>query len=108
MASKSYRVTVGTDPVLIWQTSSGTTPDPEPVPPTTPPQKIWRAGSFNDPRPIICKALGTLYTGGETVTVTTGLPWATGESLTFNVNGNDSLYAVASTTTSMAVQVMRV
>lgn len=108
MAYASTQVSVPTtSAVLIWQTSTGVSPDPATFAQGGTAQ-IFQAHSFNDALPIVVENLdGTnpVYLGGSTVTSSTGTRLAGGASLTFNVAGNQSLYARA-TGASVAVSVL--
>lgn len=113
MATRSYVVTVlPTAPTLLWQTSTGIYPDPPYSKRTTPKAtltKVWLSGTVNDPRPFVVKAKGLVYLGGTTVSAATGLTLTTGQSLTFNVVGQTSLYALsAAGTVKVKITVMRV
>jgi hypothetical protein len=107
MASASRVVSVGTTATLLWQTTSGVSPDPAVSVSTG----IFWAGTPDDPRPILVRNTGaaTVYLGGSAVATATGLELLTGESIPYNVVGNDSLYAVvASSTNNVTVEVQRV
>ena len=108
MAQVSAQITVGdSTPTLLWQTSTGVAPDPLP----NAGDQIFRAGSFNDPVPIVVEnmdASNPIYLGGSTVADGSGLELLPLSSLSFNPVGNDSLYAItASATVDVAVDVQR-
>ena len=78
---------------LLWQTSTGVAPD------AAISGQVVRAGTFNDPVPIIIEnldATNAVYLGGSGVTSSIGTKLAAGGSITRNVIGNDSEYARAS------------
>jgi len=105
MATVADVVTVGTTATLLWRTTSGVSPDPA----VAFGSQIFPAGTQNDPRPILIEnqGAGAVYLGGSGVTDATGIELASGGSLTYNVIGNDSLYAVAAASESVAVSVGR-
>lgn len=112
MAQNSAQVSVGTStPVLLWQTSTGISPDPETSLAGNATAQIFRAGTVNDPVPIIIENLdGTnpVYLGPVGVTSSTGLKLPAGASITRNVVGNDSEYAISTGgTVAVAVEVGR-
>jgi hypothetical protein len=107
MASASRVVSVGTAATLLWQTTSGVSPDPAVSVSTG----IFWAGTPADPRPILVRNTGssTVYLGGPGVTTATGMELLTGESIPYNSVGNDSLYAVvASSTDNVTVEAQRI
>jgi hypothetical protein len=88
-------VTTGA-PVLLWQTSTGVSPDAAIA------GQVFRAGTFDSPIPILVRnedATHNATLGGSAVTANSGPSLRAGESLTFNIVGNDSLYAIANTNT---------
>jgi hypothetical protein len=105
---KPRAVTVGTTATLLWALVGGVTPN-EHV--ETPAEGYFRAGSFNDPVPIVVKnqsaATVTVYIGTSAVTTSDGMALKPDESIAFSVNGTDSLYAVAGSTTKVTVLVGR-
>ncbi len=107
MASVSAVVGVTSTATLLWQTTSGVSPDPV----VNYADQIFWAGTPTDPRPIVIEnqdATNAVYLGGSGVTALTGTELAAGASLTYNVVGNDSLYAItASATVDVAVDVQR-
>lgn len=80
--------------ILLWQTSTGVSPDPLPAAGTAGAGPILRAGVPTDPVPIVITntdATNPCYIGGSGVTgATNGTKLAAGASLTRNVVGNDS------------------
>jgi hypothetical protein len=103
MASVGTTVSVTTGaPALLWQTSTGVSPDPQTTLAGNATAQIYRAGTFNTPIPILIRNEDTTHTvtlGGSTVTSGSSVTLRAGESLTFNAVGNDSLYAIANTNT---------
>jgi|SRR5579872_842441 len=93
MAQVSAQLTVGTStPVLLWQTSTGVSPD------AAISGQVFRAGTFNDPVPIVIEntdATNPIFLGPVGVTSSTGFRVAAGLSITRNVMGNDSEYAIS-------------
>lgn len=93
MAQVTSQVSVLTSAAgLLWQTSTGVSPD------TAISGQVVRAGTFNDPVPIIIEnldATNPVYLGGSAVTSSIGTKLAAGASITRNVVGNDSEYARA-------------
>jgi hypothetical protein len=96
MAQKTRVPSVSTSTAtLLWQTSTGVTPEDQAI---NTGNGIYRAGTFNDPVPIIIEnldATNPVYLGGSGVTSTTGTKLIAGASITRNVVGNDSEYAIA-------------
>jgi hypothetical protein len=110
MANKSAPITVTTTAALLWQTSTGVSPDPLPTAAGNATAQIFRAGTFNDPVPIVIEntdATNAVYLGGSGVTTSTGIKLAAGASLTYNVIGNDSLYAISAGSVAVDVSVGR-
>lgn len=106
MATVAAQVTVATDPILIWQTTTGVFPDT----PVDQDAQQFQAGTFNDPVPIIVAntdATNSVFLGGSGVADDTGLPLLAGESVTYNVVGNDSLYAISAGSVLVAVSAGR-
>lgn len=105
MASIGTNQSVSTTPKLLWQTSTGVSPD------AAISGQVYRAGAFDDPIPILIRnedATNQVTLGGSAVVAGTGPSLRAGESLTFNVIGNDSLYArSASATVVVSVLVQR-
>jgi hypothetical protein len=93
MAQVSSQISVLTSASsLLWQTSTGVSPD------AAISGQVVRAGTFNDPVPIIIEnldATNPVYLGPTGVTSSTGTKLAAGGSITRNVIGNDSEYARA-------------
>jgi hypothetical protein len=102
MAAIADRVTVTTSATLLWETVTGIDTA------IAPSSQIFRAGSSNQPLPILIEnldAANAVYLGGSGVTTSTGLTLAAGGSLTFNVVGSDSLYAISAGSVVVAVLV---
>lgn len=99
MAQTPAQVSVTTGgAALLWQTSTGVSPDPETTKAGNATPQIFRAGTVNDPVPILISnldATNPVYLGGSGVTANTGAKLAAGASITRNVVGNDSEYAIA-------------
>lgn len=98
--------------ILLWQTSTGVSPDPAPAAGAAGAGPIIRAGTVNDPVPIILTnedATNPAYLGGSGVTgPTNGTPLAAGASITRNVIGNDSEYVAGDgNTVDVSVEVGR-
>lgn len=98
--------------ILLWQTSTGVSPDPLPAKVSGGVTSVYRAGTFNDPVPILIKnedATNPIYLGGSGVTGTTnGTTIPAGGSITRNVVGNDSEYvAGGGATVNVTVEVGR-
>jgi hypothetical protein len=112
MAQFSAQLSVTTStPVRLWQTSTGVSPDPQTTLAGSATAQIFRAGTFNDPVPIIIEntdGTNPIYLGPSTVTSSTGTKLAAGGSFTRNVVGNDSEYAISTGgTVVVAVEVSR-
>jgi len=106
MASVSAQVDVTTEATLLWQTTTGVPPDSAPDAAA----QVFRAGTFNDPLPIVVKntdAENSVYLGGSDVSAENGFPLDHGESLTFNSVGGDSLFAISAGSVVVAVLVGR-
>ena len=104
MANKHAQLSVATNTqTLLWQTSSGFSPDPAIS------GQVFRAGRAGDPVPIVVvnhDATNAVFVGGSNVTTSTGAKLAAGGTLTYQVVGNDSLYAQsASAAVSVGVTV---
>jgi hypothetical protein len=97
MANRAAQITVATTgQTLLWQTSTGVAPDTA----INPAAQVFRAGNGVDSVPILIvnhDGTNAVFLGGSAVTIATGARLAAGGSLTFNVIGNDSLFAQAST-----------
>ncbi|HKI16928.1 MAG TPA: hypothetical protein VKA15_03570 [Isosphaeraceae bacterium] len=95
MAQKTRLITTSGTAALLWQTSTGVAPDTA-VAPTS---GIYRAGTVNDPVPIIIQnqdGTNSVEIGGSGVaTGPTGTILLANQSITRNVVGNDSEYVVA-------------
>lgn len=107
MANVSAQLTVTTAAELLWQTTTGVSPDPA----VAVASQIFPAGTPDDPRPILVEntdATNPVYIGGSAVTTSTGTKLAAGGSLTYNVIGNDSLYAISAGSVVVAVSVGRI
>jgi hypothetical protein len=111
MPQTTRQVSVGTGATsLLWQTTTGVSPDPIPATAGGTTGVFW-AGTPVDPVPIIIENLdgaNPIYLGPVGVTSSTGTKVAAGGSITRNVVGNDSEYAIATGgTVSVSVQVGR-
>ncbi len=112
MAQKVRQVSVGTGATsLLWQTTTGVSPDPITTLAGNTTPGIFMAGTPTDPLPIIIENLdGTnpIFLGDAAVTSGTGTKVAAGGSITRNVVGNDSEYAISTGgTVLVSVQVSR-
>lgn len=80
---------------LLWRTTTGVSPDPAP----NGANGIYRAGTPNDPVPIIIEnqdATNSVTLGGSGVSIGgNGTILDAGASITRNVVGNDSEYVIA-------------
>jgi hypothetical protein len=95
--SAQLSVTTGT-PLLLWQTSTGVSPDPKTTLAGNATAQIFRAGTFNDPVPILIEnqdETNSVFLGPVGVSTSTGLELEADASLTYNAVGNDSVYAIA-------------
>ena len=99
MPQFSAQISVGTGATsLLWQTSTGMSPDPQTTKAGNATAQIFLAGTFNDPVPILIEnqdATNPVYLGPSTVTSSTGTKLGAGASITRNVVGNDSEYAIS-------------
>jgi hypothetical protein len=95
MAQNPRLVTTSGTAALLWQTSTGVPPDTA----LNSSNGIYRAGTFNDPLPIIIEnqdATNSVTLGGSGVTAGgAGTILVAGASITRNVAGNDSEYVIA-------------
>lgn len=121
MAQFVLQVTApSSDQTLLWQTSTGVISqvgqgsgnEIQEDPAVDPASGIFRAGTLNDPVPIIITnqdATNPVYLGGMDVTgPTNGTPLAAGESITRNVVGNDSEFVAGNgNSVEVSVQVGR-
>jgi hypothetical protein len=112
MAQFSAQLSVTTAaPLRLWQTSTGVSPDPETTKAGSATPQIFQAGTVNDPVPILIEntdGTNPIYVGPVGVTSSTGLKIPAGDSITRNVVGNDSEYAIATGgTVVVAVEVGR-
>ncbi len=112
MAQTSIQLSVGTStPVLLWQTSTGVAPDPITAAQGNSQTQIFLAGTFNDPVPIVITNLdqsNPVYLGPYNVASNSGTRLTAGSSLTRNVAGNDSEFAIATGgSVTVSVQVGR-
>jgi hypothetical protein len=108
MAQISVQISANTSsPILLWATTTGVSPDHA----VDSANQYFRACTVNDPLPIIIENLdGTnpIYLGGASVGSANGTKIAAGGSITRNVVGNDSEYAISTGgTVSVAVEVGR-
>lgn len=82
--------------ILLWQTSTGVSPDPLPADVEDGVTSVYRASSFNDPVEIVIEnsdATNACYLGGAGVTgANNGTKLAAGAQVTRSVVGNDSEY----------------
>jgi len=99
MAQVSAQISVTTSATLLWQTSTGESPD------TAITGQVFRAGVFNASLPILIvnQGSGPVYLGGSAVTTSTGTQLVAGGSLAYNAIGNDSMYAVGGSTQTVGV-----
>ncbi len=100
VAKTAPTTTPPTGPVLLWETTSGVTPDPAVDVATG----IFRAGTFTDPTPITVTNTSATHIlwvsqgpSAASVSKTNGTPIYPKGSVTFNVVGNDQLWGVATT-----------
>lgn len=112
MAQKTRQVSVGTGAAsLLWQTTTGVSPDPITTQAGNATPGIFWAGTPTDPLPIVIEnldATNNVYLGDSGVTSSTGTRLAPGASLTRNVVGNDSEYAISTGgTVAVSVEVAR-
>ena len=106
MAYKPRTVSVHGTPTLIWQTTTGVTPDPA----VTRTARIFQAHGPNDPLPIlvVLPATKTVYVCNSTTTTTaTDVALPQGATIPFNVVGNDALYLICATAVTVGVIVGR-
>lgn len=111
MPQKPRQVSVGTGATsLLWQTTTGVAPDPKPASAGGTTGVFW-AGTPDDPLPIVITnldAVNPVYLGDAAVSSSTGSKLAAGASITRNVVGNDSEYAIATGgTVAVSVEVGR-
>ena len=99
MGQVSAQISVTTSATLLWQTSTGESPD------TAISGQVFRAAAFPQSLPILVvnQGTGSIYVGGSAVTTSTGTLVVAGGSFTYNVTGNDSMYAVAGSTQTVGV-----
>lgn len=113
MAQTAIQLQVGTStPVLLWQTSTGIAPeDPITAKQGNSQSQIFQAGTFSDPVPIVIQNLDAsnpVYLGPYNVASNSGVRLNAGASITRNIVGNDSEYAISTGgTVSVAVEVGR-
>lgn len=98
--------------ILLWQTSTGVSPDPLPAAFPSGVTSVYQAHDVNDPVPIVITntdATNPVFLGGSGVTgATNGTKLAAGASLTRNVVGNDSEFvAGAGHAVNVSVEVGR-
>ena len=107
MANLSVQLASNSTAALLFQTTTGVSPDHA----VDPANQFFRAATVNDPIPILIENAGasTVYLGGSTVTSSTGVPLTANNSVAYNVAGNDSLYGVcaANSTSTVAITVGR-
>lgn len=99
MAQVSAQVSVTSSATLLWQSSTGQSPD------TAISGQVFRAAAAPAVLPILIVNQGTgpVYIGGSGVTTSTGTQLAAGGSLQYNALGNDSMYAVGVSTQTVGV-----
>jgi hypothetical protein len=112
MAQNSAQISVTTSATArLWQTSTGVSPDVQTTLAGNATGQIFRAGTVNDPVPIVIEnldATNPVYLGPSTVTSSTGTKLVAGGSITRNVVGNDSEFAISTGgTVAVAVEVGR-
>lgn len=108
MANIAVQLSVAETAVLLWQTTTGVSPDPLTTAEGNEKAQLYRAGTFNDPVPIVVANTddtNPVWLGGSGVTSETGLPLPANESLAYNVVGSDSLYAISGQSGGVAVAV---
>jgi hypothetical protein len=94
MAQNPRIVTTSGTAALLWQTTTGVTPDVA----VAPSSGIYRAGTVNDPLPIVIAnqdATNAVTLCGVGGAATVGTILIAGASITRNVVGNDSEYVIA-------------
>ena len=95
MAQNPRLVDTGANAVLLWRTTTGVSPDPA----VDGNNGTYRAGTVNDPVPIIIEnqdGNNGVTLGGSGVSAGgAGTILAAGASITRNVVGNDSEYVIA-------------
>lgn len=112
MGQLSFQVaaTTGT-PALLWQTTTGVSPDPITSAAGNSQQGIVFAGTPTDPVPIVITNLdptNPVYLGQYDVASNSGTKLPPGGSLTRSVVGNDSEYAIATgATVTVSVEIGR-
>lgn len=112
MAQVPIQVQVGTStPALLWQTTTGVSPDPITSAQGNSQQGIVFAGVPTDPVPIVITNLdptNPVYLGPYNVASNSGTKLPPGGSLTRSVVGNDSEYAIATGgTVTVSVEIGR-
>jgi hypothetical protein len=99
MAQNAAQVQVTTTvPILLWQTTTAVSPDPITSAMGNSTQQIFMAGTVNDPVPIVIMnndSANPIYVGPFNVTSTSGVKIPAGGSITRNVVGNDSEFAIS-------------
>jgi hypothetical protein len=82
--------------ILLWQTSTGVSPDPLPAAASGGTTSVYQAGTFNDPVKIEIQNIDSTnpcYLGGSSVAgPSTGIALVAGAILERSVVGNDSEY----------------
>ena len=97
MAQNPRVVTTSGTAALLWQTSTGVSPDPK-LAANGGTAGVYQAGTFNDPLPIIIAnqdATNAVTLCGVGGAATVGTILIAGASITRNVVGNDSEYVIA-------------
>ncbi len=99
MGQTSIQLTVGTaTPVLLWATTTGVSPDQQTAAQGNSQTQYFLASTFNDPVPILIENLDAsnpVYLGPYNVASNSGVRLNAGASLTRNIAGNDSEYAIS-------------
>jgi hypothetical protein len=106
MSYQPYTVTVAATGTLIWQTSTGVSPDTA----VAPSSYIFRAGTPQDPVPIqvvIPSGTTLAIVGSAGAAVNTGVSIAGPTVLTYNVVGNDIMYGAITGTGTVQLIVGR-
>ena len=100
----SAQVAVTTSPTLLWQTTTGISPDHA----IDPAIQFFQAGTMNDPPTILIVNQGSAnaYLGGSGVTTSNGVVLSANSSLTYNPVGNAILYATAANNSTVTMGVI--
>lgn len=95
MAYKPFTVAVTTTSVLLWETSTGVSPDSA----IAPSSRIFQAHGPNDPLPMmmVIPSGGTLYLVGSAGVLSGGIALPAGPvTIQLNIVGNDAMYGYGS------------